>query len=63
MKLNIFLENGILHIQWKGKKKEYNVPENEPEIVYHPKSCYTNDKNDGISKELDELDELDDCII
>ncbi|PKY42714.1 hypothetical protein RhiirA4_417694 [Rhizophagus irregularis] len=66
--------------------------ENEPEIVYHPKSCYIsrkfnysaklnetlsqdelsnkiviiddkNDDHDGISKELDELDELDDCII
>ncbi|CAB4395553.1 unnamed protein product [Rhizophagus irregularis] len=46
------------------EEKRIPVPENEPEIAYHLKSCYTNDKNDdGISKELDEQDELDDCII
>ncbi|CAB4426020.1 unnamed protein product [Rhizophagus irregularis] len=71
------------------EEKRIPVPENEPEIVYHPKSCYISrkfnysaklnemlsqdelsnkiviidDKNDGISKELDEQDELDDFII
>ncbi|PKC14083.1 kinase-like protein [Rhizophagus irregularis] len=72
------------------EEKRIPVPENEPEIAYHLKSCYTSrkfnysaklnemlsqdelsnkiviidDKNDDrISKELDEQDELDDCII
>ncbi|CAB4493763.1 unnamed protein product [Rhizophagus irregularis] len=87
---NIFLKWSIKYPIEEDKEKRIPIPENEPEIIYHPKSCYTSrkfnystklneillqdelsnkiviidDKNDdGISKELDELDELDDCII
>ncbi|POG69508.1 hypothetical protein GLOIN_2v1626294 [Rhizophagus irregularis DAOM 181602=DAOM 197198] len=87
---NIFLKWSIKYPIEEDKEKRIPIPENEPEIIYHPKSCYTsrkfnystklneillqdelsnniviiNDKNDdGISKELDEQDELDDFII
>ncbi|RGB35998.1 kinase-like domain-containing protein [Rhizophagus diaphanus] len=46
----------------KDNEKRIPVPENEPEIVYHPKSCYTSRKFDDSAK-LNEICELSNKIL
>ncbi|CAB5207124.1 unnamed protein product [Rhizophagus irregularis] len=66
---NIFLKWSIKYPIEEDKEKRIPIPENEPEIISIQNELSNNiviinDKNDdGISKELDELDELDDFII